>query len=206
VSARDDAYATAPAGPVQRVAGVLSTHARRRRYTTFVRTLDVRPEDRILDVGCGRLGLLALGPGHRIVGLDARPQPGYPGELVIGDARAMPFADGEFDVAYCNSLLEHVRPVDRPLVAAEIRRVARRWFVQTPNLWFPFEPHVLLPGYQFLPASMQGRLSGLAASGGAHEWTRLLDARALARLFPDGRILRERVGPLTKSLMAVGES
>jgi SAM-dependent methyltransferase len=204
VSAPPDVYASARAGTVARVAGALSKRARRRRHAAFLGALEVRPDDRILDVGCGRAGLLALDPQRRVVGLDARPQPGYPGELVVGDARAMPFADAEFDVAYCNSLLEHVDPADRRLVAAEIRRVARRWFVQTPNLWFPLEPHVLVPGFQFLPPRAQRRLARLAPAGGGEGWIRLLDVRELAALFPDGEILRERVGPLTKSLMAVG--
>jgi len=163
----------------------------------------VRPGDRIVDVGCGREGLLALDRAHEIVGVDVRPQPGYPGELVQADARAMPFADGEFDVAYCNSLIEHVDPADRPLVAAEIRRVAQRWFVQTPNLWFPLDPHTLLPGYQFLPAALQRWVSGLGAAR-SYERVRLLDVAELGRLFPEGRIIRERLGPLTKSLIAVG--
>jgi len=205
VSARPDAYANAPRGPLTRIAGPLSARARRRRYATFVNAARVGPGDRILDVGCGSAGLLALDSEHEIVGLDARPQPGYPGELVVGDARAMPFPDGEFDVAYCNSLIEHVEPPDRPVVAAELRRVARRWFVQTPNLWFPLEPHVLLPGYQFLPAGLQRRLAPLGVAG-TYERVRLLDAAELRRLFPDAEILRERVGPLTKSLMAAGPS
>jgi len=163
----------------------------------------VRPGDRIVDVGCGREGLLALDRAHEIVGVDVRPQPEYPGRLVVADARALPFADGEFDVAYCNSLIEHIDPADRPVVAAEIRRVARRWFVQTPNLWFPLDPHTLLPGYQFLPAALQRRLSGLGA-GGSYERLRLLDAAELRRLFPGARIIRERAGPLTKSLIAAG--
>ena len=204
MSARHDVYAGARGGRLTRLASALSRRARLRRYETFVQALRVRPGDRIVDVGCGRAGLRSLAPEHEIVGLDARPQPGYPGELVIGDARAMPFADGEFDVAYCNSLLEHVEPGDRTLVAAEIQRVARRWFVQTPNRWFPVEPHVLLPGYQFLPPAAQRRLARLGAARGPYERIRLLDASELRRLFPDAEILRERVGPLTKSLMAVG--
>jgi len=164
----------------------------------------VRPGDRIVDVGCGREGLLALDRAHEIVGVDLRPQPDYPGRLVVADARAMPFGDGEFDVAYCNSLIEHIDPAERPLVAAEIGRVARRWFVQTPNLWFPLDPHTLLPGYQFLPTALQRRVARLGAAGASHEPVRLLDAGELRRAFPDARIVRERVGPLTKSLIAAG--
>ena len=203
MSGAPDVYATARRGLATRLAGPLAARARRRRYETFSRVLRLSPGDRVLDVGCGAGGLLALGASQEVVGLDLRPQPSYPAELVVGDARAMPFADGEFDVAYCNSLIEHVDPVDRPLVAAEIRRVARRWFVQTPNLWFPIEPHVLLPGYQLLPERVQRRLAPLGAAGD-YERIRLLDRGELQRLFPDAAILRERVGPLTKSLMAVG--
>jgi SAM-dependent methyltransferase len=203
VSAPQDVYGTTRGGPLVRAAEVVSARSRRRRHATFLRALAVRPDDRIVDVGCGRAGLLALDSEHEVVGLDVLPQPAYPGRLVVGDARAMPFADGEFDVAYCNSLIEHVEPADRPLVAAEIRRVASRWFVQTPNLWFPLEPHALLPGYQFLPVRAQRWLAPIGAWGG-YERVRLLDARELRRLFPDAEIVRERVGPLTKSLIAVG--
>ena len=157
-------------------------------------------------MGCGAAGLRALDSEHEIVGLDSRPQPGYPGpegSFVVGDARDMPFRDGEFDVVYCNSLIEHLEAEDRARLAAEIRRVAGRWLVQTPNRWFPVEPHVLLPGYQFLPRPLQRRLARFGASGG-YEEIRLLGAGEMRRLFPDAVIVRERVGPLTKSLIALG--
>jgi hypothetical protein len=82
--------------------------------------------------------------------------------------------------------------------------VARRWFVQTPNRWFPIEPHVLLPFFQFLPRGLKRRLWRFGVSGEPYEDISLLDERELRALFPDAVILRERVGPLTKSLMAVG--
>jgi SAM-dependent methyltransferase len=163
-----------------------------------------RPGERVLDVGCGRLGLLALWPALDVTGLDL-PGSSYEGPaFVAGDARAMPLPDGAFDVAYCNSLLEHVPRDDRPLVAREIRRVARRWFVQTPNRRFPVEPHVLLPGFQFLPRAARRRLWPLGVAGGAFEDIELLDEAELRALFPESRIVHERVGPLTKSLVAVG--
>jgi hypothetical protein len=61
-----------------------------------------------------------------------------------------------------------------------------------------------LPGFQFLPAAAQRRLAPLGAEAAGYEPVRLLDADALGRLFPDAEIVRERIGPLTKSLIAVG--
>lgn len=161
----------------------------------------------MLDVGCGSAGLRALDDRHDITGLDARPQPHYAGgseRFVQADALAMPFADGTFDVAYCNSLIEHLAVGDRERLAGELRRTAGRWFVQTPNRWFPVEPHVLLPLFQFLPRGLRRRLWRFGASGEQFHDIDLLGRRELARLFPDARIVRERIGPLTKSLMAVG--
>ena len=63
---------------------------------------------------------------------------------------------------------------------------------------------MLLPFFQFLPERLKRRLWRFGAAGGDYEEIELLDARELAELFPDALILRERVGPLTKSLMAVG--
>ncbi|MDX6370590.1 MAG: hypothetical protein QOG93_2092 [Gaiellaceae bacterium] len=201
------AYENARRGALTRVAGPVSSRARRRRYRVFVEALGLRDDERVLDVGCGSAGLRALDDRHDVTGLDARPQPRYAGgqeHFVRGDALALPFADGEFDVAYSNSLIEHVEPADRARLAAEIRRVAGRFFVQTPNRWFPVEPHVLLPLFQFLPRALRRRLWRFGASGEEFQDIALLDRRELARLFPDALILRERFGPLTKSLMAVG--
>jgi SAM-dependent methyltransferase len=201
-----EVYGSARAGRRTRIASRLAARARRRRYTMFKRATGLAPGERVLDVGCGAAGLRALDSELEIVGIDLRPQPDYPGpagSFVVGDACAMPFADGEFDVAYCNSLIEHLEVGDRARLAAEIRRVAARWWVQTPNRWFPIEPHVLLPGYQFLPHRLRERAGRFGASG-EFESIELLGASELRRLFPDAAIVRERVGPLTKSLIAVG--
>jgi SAM-dependent methyltransferase len=201
-----DVYATARrGGPLTRLAGRLAAGARARRFERFRQALRLRDSDRILDVGCGRGGLAAMDRVHEVTGLDLRAQEGYAGSrLVVADARRMPFADREFDVVWCNSLIEHVDPADRPLVAAEIRRVAGRWWVQTPNRWFPVEPHVLLPLFQFLPRGLRRRLWRFGASGEPFHDIPLLDRRELQALFPESRIVRERVGPFTKSLIAVG--
>jgi hypothetical protein len=135
---------------------------------------------------------------------------------VEGDGRWMTrFADQSFDLSFSNSVLEHVGTLyDQVYMAREIRRVARGYFVETPNKWFPLEPHFLVPCWQFLPASIRaalltrtdigcvGRVEDYLLAKATVESIRLLSAREMRWLFPDGRIYREKIGGLTKSLVA----
>jgi Methyltransferase domain len=198
-------YATARQGLRARIASPLAARARRRRAELYRRLLAPAPGDEIVDVGCAEAGLAQFDPAARITGVDRVDRPGYPGRrFVRADALALPFADGEFEIAYSNSVIEHIEPGDRERFAAELRRVGRRYFVQTPNRWFPIEPHTLLPMFQFLPRALRRRLWRLGVSKGPFEDIRLLDAAELRRLFPGATIVRERVGPMAKSLVAVG--
>src|SRR5882672_1753856 len=148
----NDVYGTAR-GPLARLASPLAARARRRRHARFFALARLAPGARVLDVGCGRIGLRALEPGLDITGVDLVERPGYPGPFVRADAAAgLPFADGEFDLVYCSSVIEHVPRERREAFAAEIRRVGRGWLVQTPAIAFPIEPHSLLPGAHWLPA------------------------------------------------------
>ncbi|HXB16552.1 MAG TPA: class I SAM-dependent methyltransferase [Solirubrobacteraceae bacterium] len=193
-----DVYATAR-GPLARLAGPFAARARRRRHDAFFPAL---PADaRVLDIGCGALGLRGLEPRLEITGVDIAPQPAYPGPFVQADASdGLPFADGEFDLSYCSSVIEHVAPARRAAFAAELKRVGRGWFVQTPARTFPIEPHSLLPAAHWLPVSMRQRYWRL---GAAREWEEieLLSRAELEALFGPARA--ERVGPLTKSWVSV---
>jgi Methyltransferase domain len=200
-----EVYAGAHRGALRRFAEPLARRARRRRHDLYRAVMAPRPEEKIVDVGCGAEGLAGFEPGAEITGLDAAERPEYPGRrFVRGDARALPFEDSSFDIAYSNSLIEHLHPGDRERFASEIRRVGRRYWVQTPNRWFPVEPHVLLPGFQFLPEPAKRRLWRLGMPDGDYEEIELLGAAELRRLFPDAVIVRERFAGLTKSLIAAG--
>ena len=198
-------YSEAQPGVLARVAEPFAQRARRKRFRAYHAALSPSAEDKILDIGCGPSGLAAFEPAADVTGLDADEQPGYPGRrFVRGDARHLPFDTGEFDIAYSNSLVEHLDPDDRPEFAREVRRVSRRYWIQTPNRHFPVEPHVLLPAYHWLPQAAQKRLWRFGRLGGDYEPILLLDEDELRELFPDATILRERFGGLTKSLIAVG--
>src|SRR6476660_4598956 len=129
-------------GPLARLASPLAARARRRRHERFFTLARLAPGARVLDVGCGRIGLRALEPQLDITGVDLLERPDYPGPFLCADAASgLPFADEQFDLVYCSSVIEHVAPARRAAFAAELRRVGRGWFVQTPAVSFPIEPH-----------------------------------------------------------------
>jgi len=185
---------------------------RQRRYERFVVLCGLEPTDRILDIGSGSGGALAVyNRANAITAVDLERWPDDPNrpnvEFVQGNGCALQFSDQTFDVAFSNSVIEHMDAEDQRRFAHEVRRVAGRYYVQTPNKWFPIEPHYQLPLFQFLPRALQRRLVARFQLGwqakGEMETIRLLTARELRRLFPDAEIHRERMFGFTKSLMAV---
>jgi hypothetical protein len=137
-------------------------------------------------------------------------------EQRTGDACATGFPDLSFDICHSNSVVEHVgRFSDMMRFAAETRRVAPRYYVQTPYYWFPVEPHLSAPFIHWLPLPLrakimlkrgvgfEARLTNIAEAMAAVEDGSLLDRAQMRHLFPDARLVEEKVLGLTKSLMAV---
>jgi hypothetical protein len=138
-------------------------------------------------------------------------------KALAGDARDLScFQAGQFDVCFSNSVIEHVGTLlDQQRMAAEIRRVAKRYFVQTPYRYFPIEPHFHVLGWAQMPVPVRiamhrhfdlGWMSAqpdyeLAKSD--VEQIRLLNVREVRALFPDARLVTEQLGPLLKSLIAI---
>ena len=137
-------------------------------------------------------------------------------ESIRGDARDMrEFHDWQFDVVYSNSVIEHVGGIeDMYRMAREVQRVGRRYFIQTPNRYFPIEPHFVFPMFQFLPISWQvwlvqnfnlgwiGRLPEREQAEQTIRAINLLSKEQLRSLFPDADITTENFFGLTKSLLA----
>lgn len=178
------------------IAEPFAARARLRRLEWFLRVAGVGRDTRILDIGCGGFGLRALLPDFAITGVDVVDRPEYQGPFVRADATdRLPFADQSFDIAYASSVIEHIPPALRPAFASEVRRVGHGWYVQTPAISFPIEPHALLPGAHWLPPGIRRRYWRLGAGGDPDE-VQLLRRRELERLF--GPAVPERFGPLTK--------
>jgi SAM-dependent methyltransferase len=193
-------YATAR-GPLKRLAGPLAARARARRHASFFAATALPRDGRVLDLGCGALGLRGLEPGLDITGVDLEARAGYPGPFVQADAaEGLPFGEDEFDLVYCSSVIEHVPPARRAAFASELKRVGRGWYVQTPAYSFPIEPHSLLPGAHWLPHSLRRRYWRLGAAG-AWENISLLRRGEMEALF--GPALAERFAGLAKSWVCV---
>ncbi len=198
-----EVYATAKPGLRTRLGSAVAARARARRHQRFRALTGAGPGTRILDVGCGRLGLRALEPELDITGVDLVERPEYPGPFVRADAtERLPFSDGEFDLVHSSSVIEHVAPERRAAFCAEIARVGRGWWVQTPALSFPVEPHALLPFAHWLPPAVRRPYWRLGVAG-KWEDIALLRRAELAALLPSGVIVAERIGPLTKSWISV---
>jgi ubiquinone/menaquinone biosynthesis C-methylase UbiE len=135
---------------------------------------------------------------------------------VGGDARDMrQFRDQQFDVVYSNSVIEHVGNMDdMRRMASEMRRVGKRYFLQTPNRYFPIEPHFVFPMFQFLPFALQvylvqhfdlGWMLKSVERTEAEEKVRsiqLLSRKEVRMLFPDAELGEEKFAGLVKSLLA----
>lgn len=194
--------------------------ARMQRFLSLVAPLMSNGAVRILDVGGTAAYWRAL-PGLygapnveiTVVNLSGDERDDANLRIRKADARSLPFVDMSFDVVHSNSVIEHVgRWTDMQAMAREVRRIAPVYFVQTPNFWFPFEPHYRLPLAQFLPelprAAVVNALRrfgerGLRRALAEVRSIRLISRRQLGILFPDATIERERAFRLTKSLIAI---
>lgn len=133
---------------------------------------------------------------------------------VLADARSLPFADRSFDLVFSNAVIEHVGLLDsQERMAREVQRVGRRWFITTPNRWYPFEFHARVPMLSWLPSGLMHRAAKLCSYNHVEHRFRmgnditdvhLLTAAQLRRLFPGSLVLKCRVTFWPETLVVVG--
>lgn len=142
-----------------------------------------------------------------------------PFRRVPGDATDPTLLQGRsFDICHSNSVIEHVGSWQRKKAFAKnVIRLGTGYVVQTPNYWFPIEPHFFFPIIHWLPKPVQESLLMNFSLGWSQrrntleeaieriESIDLLTLKEFRTLFPDADIRRERYLGLTKSLMAVRE-
>jgi hypothetical protein len=200
----------------------LVTKLRSRRFALFRRLLSSLPRPvSILDVGGTEFFWETMGFTDQndaqvvLLNLSRTETKCANFESIVGDARDLSsFHDEEFDVVFSNSVIEHLGCYeDQARMANEVQRVGRCYFVQTPNRYFPIEPHFVCPFFQFFPEALQlflvqhfrlGWYERLPDEQRALEVIgelRLLTPREVAELFPGATIWKERLFGLTKSLV-----
>lgn len=196
---------------------------RTKRMARFAEAFDPAPTTTILDVGGTPNNWELAGADYEITLLNVtKPPEDQPAweryAVTVGDGTKLDFADAHFDIAYSNSVIEHVGSWEmQQRFAAELRRVGRGIWLQTPARSFPVEPHYLALFIHWMPKSWR---RGLGRNFTAWGWVtrptkqevadrvdeiRLLGYREMVELFPDCEILRERFMGMTKSYIAVRE-
>lgn len=143
----------------------------------------------------------------------------------LKESDRLPFKDKSFDIVFCNSVLEHITVSKKDIwnykdgekffeesfkkqtwFANEIRRIGNKYFIQTPNRFFPIESHTWFPFIQFFPRDIQIRLIRLLnkfwLKKTKPDWN-LLSYKELRVLFPNAQIYKERVMGIVKSFMVI---
>jgi hypothetical protein len=212
-------------GMMQRLADVndgdsLSNRLRNRRFRRFEALSEGLPRPiRILDFGGTAEFWRQRGWDRRAdieittVNLGPDPSPAPNIAHVAGDVADLSiFDDGSFDVAFSNSVIEHLETLERQArMAAEMQRIGRALWCQTPSFWFPIEPHFHVPGWQWLPqgarisllrrfrCGQRGPCPDAQAAAALVREVRLMRRGELRRLFPNATIEPERFCGAVKS-------
>jgi hypothetical protein len=134
-----------------------------------------------------------------------------------GDACDLPdhIRNGSYDLVFSNSVLEHVGGhAQRMRLAEAVHKLADQHWIQTPYRYFPIEPHLLFPGFQFLPVTVRAELSrrwplAHTKPGSRREGLEavmeleLVSRTEMSYYFPSSVIRAERIFGIPKSLVAI---
>jgi SAM-dependent methyltransferase len=201
---------------IHRLYAPILRHFRAGRMKRFSELFHITAETRVLDLGGGPSNwlLVPVRPRLTIVNKDESMSKVAGAVPVIADACDTRLPSKSFDVVFSNSVIEHVGDRERQRqFAQECMRCGHGFFVQTPNRWFPVDPHTFLPFAHWLPKKIFNRLMWLSprfliTRPGPLELPDFLNMRLLSKgdlqeLFPGARIIQERFLGISKSLIAV---
>ena len=199
----------------------ISSRFRERRFSTFLKQFNINSNTTILDVGGTAQTWEGTGLEENVVLLNIfipkaeRTNPKF--RYVQGNALNMNmFDDKSFDLVFSNSVIEHVGSFEnQQKFAAEIQRVGKSYWIQTPNKQFPIEPHFLFPFFQYLPARFKKEVAIRWKYSHFKKWgkddehileeaekIRLLHRQELSQVFESPGIYEEKLLGMTKSLVA----
>ncbi|MBM3914688.1 MAG: methyltransferase domain-containing protein [Sphingomonadales bacterium] len=201
----------------------LMNRFRRRRFRFFLACINDLPRPlTILDIGgteayWNQVGLSAQGIQVILLNLTEVPVVNANQfRSVSGTATDLSsWSDQSVDLIFSNSVIEHLfNWSQQQKMAQEVQRVGKSFFIQTPNYYFPIEPHWLFPFFQFLPRAWRIALTRLASWGHMPACTtieeasllvdevRLLTPSEMKTLFLGASLYKERWCGLVKSISA----
>jgi len=177
--------------PSRGLAEQLLIAARQRIYRDFIARMNPSPTDCILDVGVSGVAndaanvlersypyqdnMTACGVGDGREFREAFPSTKY---VPIAPNVPLPFADGSFEIAASNAVLEHVGSLEKQaFFVAELCRVAERVFITVPNRFFPIEHHTAIPAAHYSDAFFRVACGVLGKSEWACEENLILMSR-----------------------------
>lgn len=193
-----------------------SAARRESRQKKFAHEMQIQGGENILDLGGTpsfwenfpydvKVTIVNLPESYDSINLETRNNL----NCIVGDACNMyEYDDKSFDICFSNSVIEHVGGSEREhAFAMEVRRLADRYWIQTPSIWFPVEAHTHIPFWWFLPGAVKRAFR--------QRWARILPAwnemvegtvvilRAdFQKMFPEAEIWTERFMLFPKSYVA----
>ncbi len=222
---------------LKKIQKIYANNARKKRGTLFNEILQPNETDQLLDLGGGngshfnqiidneKIKNVTISDISESGLKQAKEKFGYRTSC-LKESHELPFGDSEFDIVFCNSVIEHVTLPKKDIwtfknteefkkislqrqaeFSNEIRRIAKSYFVQTPNKYFIIESHTWLPGLiAFIPRNIQiatiSIFNKFWPKKTTPDWN-LLSYNEMQKLFPDATIYREKSFRLTKSLIAI---
>ena len=195
--------------------------SRSRRMRRFERLLKPTEGTRIVDIGGTPYNWQFSERHPRIllvnISSDAASFEGVAGfEFMKGDGRHLDLEDNSFDIAFSNSVIEHLGSYEsQEQFAAETSRVGCQLWVQTPARGFFLEPHFITPFVHWLPKRVRPwfvhwfspwsflQRPTKERTAEVVDEIRLLSYREMRALFPGCRILTERFLGWPRSYIAV---
>lgn len=151
---------------------------------------------------------------------------GYYTAQIDAASNRLPYNDQEIDCVFCNSVIEHITiPKDQlwsersyaddfskdafaiqEKFAGELRRVAKKYYVQTPHRAFPVEAHTWFPFVGYLGRKNQlwviKQLNKFWVKKTAPDWN-LLNEHEMQQLFPDAEIIVWKKYGFKKEIIAI---
>jgi hypothetical protein len=183
-------------------ASQIGMHARKKIFDCFMRKMMPTEIDRIIDVGVTSEKTLdssnfferfyPFPKNITCVGTEdgsylEKEYPGLRYQLVFPE-NPLPFKDNQFEIGFSNAVVEHAGNFQaQKFFISEICRISKRFFIVTPNRWFPFETHTGLPIVHYMPKPMFRKLlrNTKYSFWSSEDNLNLLGLKDFQRLFPE---------------------